>query len=336
MRKAEKALPRLSGRPRRLPGSLLAFIVRTTWRQQIGLSLLTLAVFPLSLAPLELQRRMVNEAVEDRDLELLLLLAGLYAAALLLHAGLKLWRNLYLGRTAEGVVRLLRRRIVLLHDRPAGDGDAAGEAGRQNGEQGTDVAILAGEAGKLGGFVGESIAFPLLNLGLFTSTIGYMLWVEPLVAAVAAAMFVPQLVVAPLVQKRINRRTEALTRAIRRLSDTLATPGPGEAGEQRLYRRIDYATRLRLRIYRLKYLLKAFNNLMGHMGPLAIVTVGGWLVIEGRGEVGTIVAFISGFERLADPARELLGYYRRLSQNLVQYRLVRDVIGRAPDARGSA
>jgi ABC-type bacteriocin/lantibiotic exporter with double-glycine peptidase domain len=38
--------------------------------------------------------------------------------------------------------------------------------------------------------------------------------------------------------------------------------------------------------------------------------VGGYLVTSGATTIGTVVAFISGFQRLADPSRELLAYYR--------------------------
>jgi len=70
--------------------------------------------------------------------------------------------------------------------------------------------------------------------------------------------------------------------------------------------------------------MKFLNNLIGHLGPLSILMVGGWLVIQGETEIGTIVAFISGYERMINPARDLLNFYRRLSAMRVQYRLVRD------------
>ena len=49
---------------------------------------------------------------------------------------------------------------------------------------------------------------------------------------------------------------------------------------------------------------------------------GGWMVIEGRTELGVVVAFISGFEKIMGPARELLNFYRRMAQMRVQYRLI--------------
>lgn len=55
-----------------MPASLYGYVVKVSGRQQVRLGLLTLAVFPLALAPLELQRRIVNYAAAHSAGELLL------------------------------------------------------------------------------------------------------------------------------------------------------------------------------------------------------------------------------------------------------------------------
>src|SRR5262245_38614985 len=92
--------------------SLYGYVCKVSGREQVRLGLLTLVVFPLSLAPLELQRRIVNYAVAHSAIELLLTLGGLYFAVLLLQAGLKFLRDVYVHRIAEGVTRLLRCNFV--------------------------------------------------------------------------------------------------------------------------------------------------------------------------------------------------------------------------------
>jgi ABC-type bacteriocin/lantibiotic exporter with double-glycine peptidase domain len=130
----------------------------------------------------------------------------------------------------------------------------------------------------------------------------------------------------------INKNVEARTQLLRELGDEMTSPdGDVEApdAEARIAgfdRRIDDIYVTRLQIYLLKYLLKFINNFLGQLGPLSILLLGGYLVIEGRTEVGTIVAFLSGYERMVDPARELLAFYRRLSRMRVQYRLVADAV----------
>ena len=92
---------------------------------------------------------------------------------------------------------------------------------------------------------------------------------------------------------------------------------------------------LKIKIALLKYGLKFANNLLGHLGPLSVLVVGGWLVIEGQTALGTIVAFISGYDKMSAPARDLLNFYRRLSMMKVQYRMVRDAANGVPDPTAS-
>jgi ABC-type bacteriocin/lantibiotic exporter with double-glycine peptidase domain len=44
--------------------------------------------------------------------------------------------------------------------------------------------------------------------------------------------------------------------------------------------------------------------------------------MQGEVEVGVIVAFISGFERISSPLRELIGFYRLAAQARVQHDLI--------------
>ena len=61
--------------------NLYAFIWRASRRQQIWLVLLTLVVAPMSMIPLELQRRIVDDAIHNQDLRYMFLLCGLYLVA---------------------------------------------------------------------------------------------------------------------------------------------------------------------------------------------------------------------------------------------------------------
>ena len=68
-----------------------------------------------------------------------------------------------------------------------------------------------------------------------------------------------------------------------------------------------------------KNLMKAVLNTLNLLAPLAVLGWGGYLVIQGETTVGVLVAFISGFDRLAAPVRELLTFYRSAQQAAVQH-----------------
>ena len=57
------------------------------------------------------------------------------------------------------------------------------------------------------------------------------------------------------------------------------------------------------------------------------------MVVQGELALGAVVAFASGFERLIDPARELLGFYRRWSQMRVQHRLIHKALEQQADGQ---
>ena len=72
-------------------------IWQTSGRQQIVLCILTLVVSFLTAAPLELQRRIVDHALPERQLSRLFLLGAAYLAIPLVQGGLKYGLNVYRG-----------------------------------------------------------------------------------------------------------------------------------------------------------------------------------------------------------------------------------------------
>ena len=53
---------------------------------------------------------------------------------------------------------------------------------------------------------------------------------------------------------------------------------------------------------------------------------GGWLVVAGRIEVGTVVAVVSGLGKLNDPWGDLVNWAREWSVDSVKYRLFADAV----------
>ena len=69
--------------------------------------------------------------------------------------------------------------------------------------------MILEEAEPIGGFIGISISEPLLQGGILASVIGYMFMLEPQLALLGLAFFLPQTVFVPLLQRAINRRAQA-------------------------------------------------------------------------------------------------------------------------------
>jgi ABC-type bacteriocin/lantibiotic exporter with double-glycine peptidase domain len=64
------------------------------------------------------------------------------------------------------------------------------------------------------------------------------------------------------------------------------------------------------------------------VGVFALLFVGGIMVLNGKTEIGIVVAFISGLDRVIDPWRELIAFVRSTSAAKVQFDLIEDTLGR--------
>jgi len=78
-----------------MPRTVMGYVLRFTGIHQAGLAALSIAVFLLSAAPLELQRRIVNDLINKGSARVIFWLAVTYASVALAEQGLKLALNVY-------------------------------------------------------------------------------------------------------------------------------------------------------------------------------------------------------------------------------------------------
>jgi ABC-type multidrug transport system fused ATPase/permease subunit len=246
----------------------------------------------------------------------------------LIQNGAKYVLNMTKGRVLEEVARDIRFKVFRMLERdPAVD-----EWGRAlPADHGTTISMLAAESDDVGGFASESFSVPLLQVGTIVSVVGYLLWVEPLIAAFAFAIYLPQAVTVPRVQNAINRLARTRTRTIRRLG-RIAAEGASSTAAERAGVLIENAFATRMAIYRRKFFLTFLGNALDALGPIAVLTLGGWMVIRGETEISTLVVFISGFQKIADPWDVLINFYRTVSVARVSYGLVAEALAGPPDS----
>jgi len=144
--------------------------------------------------------------------------------------------------------------------------------------------------------------------------------VQPKIAALGLLLLVPQIALTPFMQTRLNRLTERHVGLKRELGAGVACgEACDDAPTNRLVRRL-FDNRMRFLAW--KFLLKGALNLMNGLAPLGVLVWGGWLAIQGETTVGVLVAFVSGFDKLAAPIRELITFYRTCAQAGVQHGMI--------------
>jgi ABC-type multidrug transport system fused ATPase/permease subunit len=300
-----------------LPGSVFRYVLATSGAHQLLLVALTVSVFLLEVVPLELQRRIVDDLVKNRPYRWVIILCAVYAGVVLVQGGTKLGLNVYRGWVGERATRDLRRRIHAVIEAPPTSSPAA-EA------QGIAVSMIVAEVDPIGGFVGGSVSEPLLQGGILASVLAYLIHIDPWMALGAFALFVPQFLFVPLMQAAVNRRAGARIRILRQLGIGVIDQANGHfrADEQR----IDRVFALDMGIFRFKFTMNFLMNLCSHLQIISALLIGGWWVYTDRLELGGVVAFISGINRLNDPWGDLVNYFRDLTVTQVKYRLLANAV----------
>jgi ABC-type bacteriocin/lantibiotic exporter with double-glycine peptidase domain len=79
-------------------------------------------------------------------------------------------------------------------------------------------------------------------------------------------------------------------------------------------------------IFKLKFTMNFLMNLMHHLGVATVLGVGGWYAVQGRLEVGTVVAFVSGLAKVNDPWGDIVNWYREMVVVSMRYRLVAEAM----------
>ena len=302
-------------RPRRIErtgddspaSSLWGFVWRMTGRAQLGVIALAIVATLVSLAPIELQRRMVDDALPAGDETLLLWLGGVYLASILLLQALKFVIGNVTGWLAESTSAYVRAHLWRL----------------RGGDSAKDISsVLLTEVDALSGFAGLAPSQFCANVAMLVGALSYMFWVEPMVALAGLCLIAPQAALTPAIQRKLNAYVSTRVRLLRRFSASLEK-GPGLKGDE-MSSRLGNLFKARMALLWWKFLMKAALNTLNAAAPLAVILVGGWMAIDGDTTVGVIIAFVTGFSRLGDPIRQLIAFYREAAEATVRHNLLAD------------
>jgi ABC-type bacteriocin/lantibiotic exporter with double-glycine peptidase domain len=159
-----------------------------------------------------------------------------------------------------------------------------------------------------------------------------MLYTEPRLGVVVLFIAVPQLFLVPMIQRRLNvylrERAHALVRAGDLMVDHALQRGTSAGSLSReiskAFQTIYFA---RLHTFKLKFGLKFLISALQSRAVFILLFVGGIMVLNGETEIGIVVAFISGLDRVLEPWREMIAFVRSTSSAKVQFDLIEGTLG---------
>lgn len=296
------------------PGETLPdFVWRSSGIHQFYVGGLAIVVALLNFLPIDLQRRVVDDAITNKDVKALLLFGGLYLATVLLHSATKYVLMIYQGWVGENTTKAARDQLAEV---------ACERSGQDHVVSGQTATIIGGEIDAVGGFVGTSISEFVVNVTLMVAIASYMLYVQPTIALVSGISLLPQVGLAFYMQKDLNLLVGWQVALVRKLGNVSTANSPPAEMHRKAFETIRTIFANRMQLYLLKFGPKALLNIASAIGSLLVLIVGGYLVIHGQTTLGTVVAFVSGFQRLSDPMGDLLDFYRVYSQTKVQYQMI--------------
>src|SRR4029077_9363148 len=125
-----------------------------------------------------------------------------------------------------------------------------------------------------------------------------------------------QAVIIPKLRRRLLVLAKARQLSARQLSGRIAEVADGaievHANDTSNYERAEISSRLgkifriRFEFYQRKFLIKFLNNFLSQVAPFLFYLIGGYLVIQGKLDIGTLVAVIAAYKDLPSPIKELI------------------------------
>ena len=208
-------------------------------------------------------------------------------------------------------------------------------------QPGMVVQSLVTELASCGDYVGGALAYPLINLLTLLFFAIYLFSLDWMLALISLSIYPIIIFLVPYFQKKVNdanRKRINVTRTLsNRITDTITgiheVHGHGSYTiESKKFNKLAeklYHIRIIWGLY--QQIVKLTNNTFTNLGPFLIFLIGGYLIMKGQLELGSLVAFLSAQEKLYDPWKELIAFYQVFQDSRVKYARTMEYFDVEPD-----
>ena len=338
--------------------SLFRFIIRHSKREQLMILPLVLASMLIYFSMLDLPKAIINEAIQGKrfptdettvaflkvhltlpqflggqplalfdgfalhQLPYLFALTISFLVLIIVNGGLKFRINTMKGWMGERMLRRLRYALF--------DHILRFPLARFRRVKSAELAtMIKDEVEPLGGFVGESLIAPTFyTLEAFTAMF-FIMYQHVYLGLIALAVVVAQAVIIPRLRRRLLVLSRERQLSARQLAGRIAEVADGavevHANDTSNYERAEISSRLgrifriRFELFQRKFLIKFLNNFLSQLAPFMFYLVGGYLVIKGSLDIGTLVAVIAAYKDLPSPIKELIDWDQQRMDVQIKY-----------------
>jgi ABC-type multidrug transport system fused ATPase/permease subunit len=314
--------------------SLFSWVFAGYVKLQVSLLLIIAVMVFARVVPLEMQKRIVNEAINLRNINLLLQYSGIYLASVIFFSALKYLTNIIQTIISQRATADMRKELYHhILTLPL--------SFFRNTQPGSVVNSLVGELAMPGNFVGMAISAPVTNVLTLLAFAGYLFWLNPLLAGVSLSIYPIVVFLVPVLQKGVNRANKKRVYAARTLSSRIAESitgihevhgnGAYRIENKKYDRLVDRLLKIRIVWSLYRFAVKTSNGFFVSLGPFIVFILGGYLTIKGQLELGALVAFLSAQEKLYDPWKELIEFYQVYQDGAVTYQRTMEFFDLEPE-----
>jgi putative ABC transport system ATP-binding protein len=308
--------------------SLFGFILRYSRRDQLAIVPLVVGTMVVYYLSLDLPKTIINQAIQGDSfpqpestvsflgfplerIPYLFALSMVFLGLIVLNGFLKFQINTMKGWMGERLLRRLRYALF--------DYILRFPLARFRRVKAAEMAtMIKDEVEPLGGFIGEAFITPLFLGGQALTALFFILYQHVALGAVALGVMLVQAFLIPRLRRRLlvlGRERQLTARALAgRIAEVVDGVAEIHANDTSNYERAEIASRLgrifriRFEFYQRKFLIKFLNNFLSQVTPFLFYTVGGYLVIVGRLDIGALVAVIAAYKDLPSPVKELIDW----------------------------
>ncbi|PTM40898.1 ABC transporter transmembrane domain-containing protein [Bosea sp. 124] len=267
----------------------------------------------------------VSEGIQVGQLGLLFWLSGYFLLLVLINGAFKYVINVRKGILGERMLRRMRYDLFsqLMRFRPE-DIRAVKPA---------EVAsMIKDEVEPIGGFVGDAFIQPVFLLSQALTALVFIMVQSVWLGSIALMIVLAQAIIIPILRReqlRLGRERQIASRQLAGRIGEIVDAGPTIQGHgATTYVQSDIAGRLgrlfdiRYALYKRKFAVKFLNNLLAQITPFFFYAVGGFFALQGRLDIGQLVAVIAAYRDLPPPIKELIDWDQQRNDVTIKYEQV--------------
>lgn len=194
------------------------------------------------------------------------------------------------------------------------------------------ASMIKDEVEPIGGFVGDAFIQPVFLLSQALTALVFIMVQSFWLGSIALLIVLAQAIIIPILRReqlRLGRERQIASRQLAGRIGEIVDAGPMIQGHGATgYVQADIAGRLghlfdiRYELYKRKFAVKFLNNLLAQVTPFFFYAIGGYFALQGRLDIGQLVAVIAAYRDLPSPIKELIDWDQQRNDVTIKYEQV--------------